>query len=74
MGHLKKVCKMGKIPKPNISIHASFGSLELNSILKKCNLGIYQLKTNSVLCKIYQYTIISKMSKIFMCYIFIIEE
>jgi hypothetical protein len=30
--------------------------------------------SNLVLCKIYLYTIISKMSEIFMCYIFNIEE
>jgi hypothetical protein len=31
-------------------------------------------KDNSILYKIYLYTIISKMSEIFMCYIFTIEE
>jgi hypothetical protein len=31
-------------------------------------------KDNSVLYKIYLYNIISKMSEIFMCYIFTIEE
>jgi hypothetical protein len=37
-------------------------------------LGMHFNNSNLALCKIYLYIIISKMSDIFMCYIYTIEE